>query len=637
MRTLLIAALLASASVSGEDILPEEIRPGIPKSRMMEEWLKAKAFEALDRREAAFEALETEEDRKLWQTERREFFLRQIGGLPERTPLNPKVTGRMEFDGYRIEKLYFESQPGLHVTGTLYLPEGEGPFPGLIHPTGHSASAKKRDLYQQASIVIAKGGCAVLCYDPIGQGERRQVLAENGEPFATTLEHMLINQGAHLLGSNTARTMIWDGMRAIDYLQSRPEIDGDKIGCTGISGGGTNTSYLMALDDRIVAAAPGCYLTGFRSLLSTIGPQDAEQNIHGQIAFGMDHADYVLMRLPKPTLIMAATDDYFDIGGAWRLFRQGKRFATAQGFPERVSLVEPNTDHGFPPEMRLGAANWMRRWLLGKDDPISGGEPDFLDEEELNSTPTGSVLDLDGARTIFEIQAEWCAQFEKKRNGEFDRGKVRELIGARTLSDLPDPIVRSVGENAFVLESEPGIFLPVQLLDGENGHTILLGDANDVPESQVLKVDLRGLGETTKVTNPKDAKRMVGHDWADTTVASLLGRSYVGMRTEDIWQIVRAWRQESGDETLTPDLVATGEAAIPALHAAALEPELFGEVRLSGMIDSWTDVVETPLARNMQANLVFGALREYDLPMLRESLGDKLAVEDLVAPDHESE
>ena len=83
----------------------------------------------------------------------------------------------------------------------------------------------------------------------------------------------------------------------------------DKIGCTGISGGGTNTSYLMALDDRITAAAPGCYLTGFRSLFNTIGPQDAEQNIHGQLAFGMDHADYVLMRLPKPTLIMAATQD----------------------------------------------------------------------------------------------------------------------------------------------------------------------------------------------------------------------------------------------------------------------------------------------------------------------------------------
>ncbi len=635
MKPLLFVILLASVPVLGDDILPEEIPPGIPRSEMMAEWLRAQAFEALDRREAAFEKLESGADLQRWQTERREFFLRQIGGLPERTPLNPKVTGTMEFDGYRIEKLYFESQPGLHVTGTLYLPDGTGPFPGVIHPTGHSASAKKRDLYQQASIVIAKGGCAVLCYDPIGQGERRQVLSSNGEPFPTTLEHMLINQGAHLLGGGTARTMIWDGMRAIDYLQSRPEIDGEKIGCTGISGGGTNTSYLMALDERIGAAAPGCYLTGFRSLLSTIGPQDAEQNIHGQIAFGMDHADYVLMRLPKPTLIMAATNDYFDIGGAWRLFREGKRFATRQGFPERVSLVEPATDHGFPPEMRLGAANWMRRWLLGKDDPVSGsgGDPKFLDEDELNSTPTGSVLHLDDARTIFEIQAEWCADLADERSGELDKEKVRELIGARSLSDLPDPVVRGVGENAFVLEPEPGIFLPVRLWEGESGHTILLGDTEEVPAGQVLKVDLRGLGETSKITNPKDAKRMVGHDWADTTIASLLGKCYVGMRAEDIWQIVRAWRRESGDDTLSPDLIATGEAAIPALHAAVLEPELFGAVRLSGMIDSWTEVVENPLALNQQANLVFGALREYDLPILRGALGEKLTVEKFVGVD----
>ena len=634
MRPLLLVVLFASSPLFGNDILPEEIPPGIPKSEMMSEWLKAKAFESLDRREAAFEALETNEDLERWQAERREFFLRQIGELPERTPLNPKVTGAMEFDGYRIEKLYFESQPGLHVTGTLYLPDGDGPFPGVIHPTGHSASAKKRDLYQQASIVIARGGCAVLCYDPIGQGERRQVLSADGEPFPTTLEHMLINQGAHLLGSGTARTMIWDGMRAIDYLQSRPDIDGEKIGCTGISGGGTNTSYLMALDDRVVAAAPGCYLTGFRSLLSTIGPQDAEQNIHGQIAFGMDHADYVLMRLPKPTLIMAATGDYFDIGGAWRLFREGKRFATRQGFPERVSLVEPATDHGFPPEMRLGAAHWMRRWLVGDDEPVGGdGEPEFLEEEELNSTPTGSVLDLDGARTIFEINADRSVTFAEERNGELDLEKVRERIGARTYMELPDPVVRSVGEDAYVLESDRGIYLPVRLIDGEGAHTIVLGEAEALTTGPVLKADLRGLGETSKVTNPKDAKRMVGHDWADTTMASLLGKSYVGMRVEDIWQIVRAWRQESGDATLTPDLVATGEAAIPALHAAALEPELFGKVRLSGMIDSWTEVVETPLARHQQANLVFGALRDYDLPMLRKVLGDKLTTDNFVAVD----
>lgn len=642
------------------EVLPEEIVPGVPKTEMMAEWLKKQAIVALDRRDAAFEKLTTDDDLKNWQDERRAFFVRQLGGFPERTPLNSKVTGEMTVDDYRIEKLYFESQPGLHVTATLYLPLGKGPFPAVLHPTGHSASAKNRELYQQASIVIVKGGCAVLCYDPIGQGERQQVYGSDGKPIASTMQHSLIDQGAHLLGSNTARIMIWDGMRAIDYLQSRPDILADKIGCTGISGGGTNTSYLMALDDRIVAAAPGCYLTGFRSLLNTIGPQDAEQNIHGQIAFGMDHSDYVLMHLPKPTLIMAATGDYFDIKGAWNLFRDGKRFATRQGFPERVNLVEPNTEHGFPTEMRVASANWMRRWLLDLDTPISEGELSPLPEAELNATPNGKVLDLKGARTAFDLNGDWNESFAARRtenakpeNRDALLAKIRQLIGAGDLAELPEPKVRLVDEGRLVIEPEPGILLPGHLIETQKSKdkknlTIYLhgagaraaiesGEVNRVAKKAgmpILAIDLRGLGETKrKVEKPRISDELVGADRKDTWLASLLGKTYVGLRAEDIWQIVRAMRKETGNETLKPHLVAVGEAAIPALHAAALEPGLFGDVKISGSIDSWTAVVETPVVRNQQSNLVFGALREYDLSMLRALLGEQLEIHGSVNPD----
>lgn len=636
------------------DVLPDEVAPGVPKTEMMAAWLKREAMAALDRRDAEFEKL-TNDKLTAWQKDRHAFFVRQLGGFPKRTLLNAKVTGRMVVDDYRIEKLYFESQPGLHVTATLYLPQGKGPFPVVLHPTGHSASAKNRELYQQASIVIVKGGCAVFCYDPIGQGERKQLFDRNGKPYASTVQHTLINQASHLLGSNVAQTMIWDGMRAIDYLQSRPDIMADKIGCTGISGGGTNTSYLMALDDRVTAAAPGCYLTGFRSLLNTIGPQDAEQNIHGQIAFGMDHADYVLMRLPKPTLVMAATQDYFDINGAWQLFRQGKRFATRQGFPERVDLVEPNTKHGFPTEMRVAASNWMRRWLLNLDTPIVEGALKPLPEEKLNATPNGRVLDLKGARTIFELNADWNKTFAARRaeNAKSEhrdqlRAKVRELIGTRKLADLPTPTMQKV-PHGYIIKPEAGIQLPAKLEGDPNSKSFTIylhgagkrdviasGEvkriANEL-KSQVLAVDLRGLGETKKIGRIRSFDEMFGPDWKDTAAASLLGKTYVGMRTEDIWQLVHAWRKESGNQGLKPHLIATGEAAIPALHAAALEPGLFGDVRISGSIDSWTAVVESPVVRNQQSNLVFGALREYDLPMLRTLLGKQLTFGGMINPD----
>ena len=636
------------------DVLPDELTPGVPKTEMMAVWLKTQAMVALDRRDAAFEKL-TNEELTTWQKDRHAFFVRQLGGFPKHTPLNAKVTGGLKVDDYRIEKLYFESQPGLHVTATLYLPQGDGPFPAVLHPTGHSASAKNRELYQQASIVIVKGGCAVLCYDPIGQGERKQVFDRDGKPYASTVQHTLINQASHLLGSNVAQTMIWDGMRAIDYLQSRSDIIPDRIGCTGISGGGTNTSYLMALDDRITAAAPGCYLTGFRSLFNTIGPQDAEQNIHGQLAFGMDHADYVLMRLPKPTLIMAATQDYFDINGAWHLFRQGKRFATRQGFPERVDLVEPNTKHGFPTEMRVAAANWMRRWLLDLDTPIVEGELKPLPEEKLNATPNGRVLDLKGARTIFDLNADWNKTFAARRaeNAKPEhrdrlRARVRELTGVRKLADLPAPTVKKM-DNGLIINSEPGVQLPAKLVGDANSEnfTIFLhsagkreaidsGEVNLLArqsKTQVLAVDLRGLGETKKAGRLRVFDEMFGTDWKDTAAASLLGNTYVGMRAEDIWQVVRAWRHETGNQNLKPHLVATGEAAIPALHAAVLEPDLFGDVRISGSIESWTDVVESPIVRHQQSNLVFGALREYDLPMLRTMLGEKLTFSGAIHPD----
>ncbi len=659
-----VIALTLSLVSAGRAQIPEtapgEVTADVPKGETIDAWLKSQAFQALDRRDAAFEKLSDAESHKTWQTQRKTAFLQAIGGFPERTPLNPKITGRRSFAGHRIEKLYFESQPGFHVTATLYLPLGEGPFPGIVHPTGHSSTAKNRDLYQRASVIIARGGFAVLCYDPVGQGERRQLFKRNGSIYSSTQEHTLINQGSILLGSNTARTMIWDGMRAIDYLQSRSDIISDKIGCTGISGGGMNTAYLMALDDRIEAAAPGCYLTGYRRLLSTIGVQDAEQNIHGQLEFGLDHADYVLMCLPRPTLIMAATQDYFDIKGAWNLFRQGKRFATNLGFPERVDLVETNTSHGFPDGMALAAGNWFRRWLLESDEPMKMPEVTTLPEEELNSTPTGKVLELEGARTIYDLNIARAERLAKQR-GAFDPAKVRELIGARELTELPKPMIETKGTEQpgravierLVIRPEPGIWLVAQRVspprdaDPAKGLLFLTGDEVTNHEAEILKLagqghtvlaaDLRGFGERNLRKPPPTFEKLVGPDWRQTTMAYLLGKSTVGVRTEDVWHYVQVLREQPGFAGAKPNLIAVGEAAIPALHAAVLEPDLFGKVTIRECLQSWEDVVSARVKIGQYTNVVHGALRHYDLPDLVSRLGDRLTVERPIRADDTAE
>jgi len=490
--TLLLACLFSARPDDLTVLRHEEGKT--PPDLLLEVHLKGQCYAALDRRREEYEKLKTAEQCVAYQKRMRGFFLRQLGGLPERTPLNAKVVGRLSGEGFRVEKVIYESQPKHHVTGLLYLPNTEPPYPGVLIPCGHSHNGKAAKGYQQIGILLAKNGMAALCYDPIGQGERSQILADEpqehfrGYPrykpphplvqFLSTTEHTLVGVGSILVGANTAKYRIWDGMRGIDYMISRPEIDPKRIGCTGISGGGTLTSYIMALDDRVVCAAPGCYLTTFRRLIDGGGPQDAEQNIFGQIAFGMDEAEYVLMRAPKPTLILGATQDRtFNIEGTWEIFRDAERFYARFGFPERADLVEPDVRHGFPTELRVASTRWMRRWLLGIDDAITEPEfPVFSDEQVLCSSQ-GQVMLMPGERSVIDLNVELekrlagqRRQFWAKTPEADARQKVRELAGVRPLAELPQPKATVVGTiqrtgyrlEKLTLEMEEDVPLPAR-------------------------------------------------------------------------------------------------------------------------------------------------------------------------------
>ncbi|MSU19916.1 MAG: hypothetical protein EXS30_00800 [Pedosphaera sp.] len=658
---LLFATLSAGAAVDDLAVLPAQLDGAAP-GLMMETYLKHQAFAALDRREAAFEKLQNGEYLRAWQQDRREVFLSALGGFPARTPLHARTTGQMNFADYRLEKIIFESQPGFHVTATLYLPLTPGPHPGVVHPTGHSENAKARDLYQRASIVLAKNGVACLCYDPIGQGERRQYFEANGEPsFGTTGEHSVMDVSCSLLGTSVARYMIWDGMRAVDYLQGRADIDPTRIGATGISGGGTISAYLSALDERIAVAAPGCYLTGFRRLLETLGPQDAEQNIFGQITRGLDHGDYVMLRAPRPTLIMAATKDYFDIIGAWHLFRQSKRFYTRLGFSERVDLIEPDTTHGFPTEMRVGAARWMRRWFLGSDAPVIETDFPLLNDNQLRCTPDGQVLRLPGARSLIDFNRDWESRLAADRTKLWRdptaaMQEVRRITGIRAAADLPAAKVemgRKVGRKGIsilhiVLQPEPGIWLPALQFEPETtvrtGDPVLYlhGEGKQIDAGPggpiemlalsgrtVLAVDLRGLGESSRSPGRDAMGPVLGFNSRDSNLAYLLGKSFVAMRAEDVLACTRylIGSPAGSNRPARVAVISVGEPGVPALHAAALEPQLFSSLKLQSSLASWVDVVRAPVSRNQKVNAVFGALRAYDLTDLVASLPkDRIAI-----------
>ena len=394
------ACLLCMGAVAAAEPgldLPAASIPGDKPGAMMHRYWLHEADRAAKRWQEAYEARKTPAQIATYQSQLRAKFLEAIGGLPQRTPLNVKVTGSIRRDGYRVEKVIFESQPQHFVTGLLFLPDSgqkAPPCPGVLVPCGHSKDGKGHDSYQTMGALLALSGMVALVVDPIDQGERSQFLGKGGWPeIWGTKAHSLVGIGCTLLGRNTARFEIWDDMRAIDYLQSRPEVDPQRIGCTGNSGGGTQTSYMMALDDRIRAAAPSCYLCGFPALLHTIGPQDAEQNIFGQLAFGMDHADYVMMRAPSPVLMCVATKDFFDIHGAWETFRYAKRLYTRLGLPERVDILENDAGHNYDKTPREGVARWMSRWLLGKDQPIN--------EPPINCSPPRNCNARPRARSCF--------------------------------------------------------------------------------------------------------------------------------------------------------------------------------------------------------------------------------------------
>ena len=642
----MLCAGVAAAAEQGLD-LPAA---SIPDAMLHRYWLR-QADQAAQRWQEEYEARKTPAQISSYQARLREKFLDAIGGLPQRTPLNARVTGTIRREGYRVEKVIFESQPRHFLTALLFLPGSDGkspPCPGVLVPCGHSKNGKGSEAYQAMGALLALGGMAALVIDPIDQGERGQYLGTGGWPELWGTEaHSLLGIGSTLLGRNTARFEIWDGMRAIDYLQSRPEVDPKRVGCTGNSGGGTQTSYLMALDDRIRAAAPSCYLCGFPALLNTIGPQDAEQDIFGQLAFGMDHADYIMMRAPRPVLMCVATKDFFDIHGAWETFRNAKRLYTRLGLPERVDILENDAGHNYDKPQREGVVRWMSRWLLGIDRPITEPAIKLLSDNELQCAPQGQVMLLAGARSTYDLNEDYEKQLAVRRAENWKTGdrtqllaKVRQLAGIRRLEELPKPKAENFGGvqrtgyriERVLLKPEEGMVLPaLQFIPEkpkagqaavylhEKGKAADAAPGGDIERLvqegiTVLAVDLPGMGQTAAATEPGDGY-----------TAYLLGRSYVGLRAEDI-MITARWLKEQMPlgEPAAVRLIAVGDAGIPALHAAALEPELFQSATLSRAPKSWSAVIHVRLAKLPISQVVHGALLTYDLPDLAASLGVKL-------------
>jgi dienelactone hydrolase len=621
---------------------------------MLHRYLLDQARQQFDARRRAIAAIKSTEDVARRQERLRASFLRSLGDMPVRTPLNPRVTGVLKRDGYRVEKVVFESRPNHHVTANLYLPESRPPVPGILLPCGHSDNGKAFEGYQRACILLVKNGMAVLCYDPIGQGERFQLLDQNGKPFIRgTTEHTMAGIGALLVGRQLASYRIWDGFRALDYLASRHEVDPSRLGCTGNSGGGTMTAYLMALDDRIAVASPSCYITSLERLFATIGPQDAEQNINGQVADGMEHADFVTMRAPRPTLLTVGTRDFFDIKGSWDTFREIKLIYGRLGFGERVDLFESDEEHGFTQPRRIATARWMRRWLLKQDDAVP--EPKFpvATEAELQCTRTGQVQTDFKDLSVFDLNLLKVRELRiwRELNASLPAGLFRDELKNRlglltcTRKSARPRVAGSVPDDQLsirklIFDVEPGLALPALELTGRDSSSrggpisvkfgvdwkaelAAVKQAGSSP-GRIVLVDPRGIGETAPAS--RDGRNSpFGRDWKEAFVALSLARPLLGQRVTDILSILDGLEAELGaQEHPGFNVVGSGLAGPAVLHAAVLDDRgMIKSITIDRSLVSWSNILNLKVSRDQLGNVVPGALETYDLPDLAARLAPR--------------
>ena len=637
---LTLAVFAGVGAVFGAPILP------FGKEQASSTVFSAIRAEALDKAaEEQWLRLSSRSEYDSYRLELRRKMFKAMGVFPERTPLEAKVVGVYERDGYRIEKVIFWSMPGVPVTANLFIPSAKGPHPAVVMSCGHSPLGKDAPRYLRACVIAAKRGFVALMFDPYEQGERQTC-----EPRISTRHHNQIGLLGELLDWSMPLLRIWDGMRAIDYIASRPEVDPNRIGYMGQSGGGTMTALIQAADSRVRAAAPSCYLTRLGTLCATIGPQDAEQNIFGQLAFGLNHTGYAL--IPDiPVAVTCKTGDMFDYRGTLALFDTVSKVERMLGVPGRSFLNSATGPHGWSESTETSSVEFLAKYLLNGG---KGPHPDIAALRELdfgfnlNSVDVGlapedrgclkskSVTELPGYRSIYDIIAERARKFEASRSipmldSAALAAKAIELAVVRKPSEV-NARVKRWGDSVVVLypdgETLPAEFarsthlapttthLAPSLIVDSRGREKGLETASkylaEAPERTILVADVSGVGEVGWSANTfYGAERS---DEALGAIQYLIGEPLVGKRATDML-VLASWLKKNFG--VAPMLVAEGPLVIPAAHAYAADRSAWSAVEMVNLPPSWKAYLAGGISQRLHyADLVPRAYSFYDWPEL---------------------
>ncbi len=637
----------------------DEVRPLNRFPRMVQEFFVETVRQIEAKRVSTIDQLKTKSDAEAYVASIRARILECFGPFPEKTPLNPKVTGTLDRDGYRIEKLLFESRPGFVVSANLYVPKGrESPMPGVVGTCGHSNNGKAAEAYQAFAQGLARQGYVVLIYDPIGQGERIQYPNEDltSKVGAGVREHLLAGNQQVLVGEFLGAWRAWDGIRALDYLLTREEVDSKQVGVTGNSGGGTMTTWLCGVESRWSMAAPSCFVTTFRRNLENELPADTEQCPPRALALGLDHEDFIAAMAPKPVILLGKEKDFFDIRGTREAFERLRRLYRLLGVEENLAMFAGPTDHGYSRENREAMYGWFNRVTKVSEGQ---GEPSLTIEtdETLWCTPRGQVCDV-GSRPLPSFTAERSKHLRASRPQLTAEGivkRVADVVKPSRRTQVPDyRILRPLRSRGYprphavpyAVETEPGIHALVYgLFDEphysrppEGSATALLyvshqsadAELRDEPLirelieantlASVFACDVRGIGESRPDTCGIDTfLDPYGSDYFYAVHSLMLDRPYPAQRTDDLLAVL-AWIQSFGHHEV--HLAARGWGTIPATFAALLS-DTVTKVTLKHAPLSYAEIAEAESYDWPLSSFLPGVLTSFDLPDCYETLKAK--------------
>lgn len=568
----------------------------------------------------------------------------------EKCDLAPKVLKRRDCGDVIIENVTFQSRKNFTVTANFYLPaKRSSKVPAVIFVQGHTNSGRLYSGYARVGENLARRGIAVLSIDPIQQGERHQY--DQKPDRNCTRYHNRMNRQLTAIGETFSDWRTYDGIRAVDYLYSRPEVDTRRIGINGQSGGGTMTALIFANDPRIMAAAPSCYITSFCHNVQNEVAADGEQMPARFLARGGEMADLIIARAPQPYCILAQKGDYFDVRGARKTYALAKKIYKLLGKENNITLAEFSGRHSYPMAARLKAYEFFSG-VFGVKHNIKDDRKLSVKTSELFCFAPMGIRNLPGEKTLMELagkQAEAMRLQRQKKPLALKeiRARVADLIKVGNVSFVPPyRCLRMTEIEAKLFQrvgivSEKGITTTLFYKDTGsdfelrvNKHAVLMLPHSSSREELVkyftketarslFALDPRGMGESESAAVDRFRRQYAdyGADYHFAALGLMLNRPYVGRRVFDVLCAVNLLLAH-GAEKVT--VRAYGNSRYLGIYAALLANKKVDLELVGGLPPTYEQAFADPSSPIPQSMVPYGILKITDIDEICKALKDRV-------------